>query len=152
MLTKQIFSKYLTLALASLLIGFAPVFHAVCLGPLHNSIDTHVMPDGSLMTLVHEPETYLEQHVGSPKDAVVISPISGVFNNIAESPDDPVSILLTVLPAVVFLFVLVYTLRQQKSFAPTAALLPSYRKREHQNTKNDSITSVNLLSLGVLRT
>ncbi|MEY5023924.1 MAG: hypothetical protein RL569_837, partial [Actinomycetota bacterium] len=52
MLTKQIFSKYLTLALASLLIGFAPVFHAVCLGPLHNSIDTHVMPDGSLMTLV----------------------------------------------------------------------------------------------------
>jgi hypothetical protein len=45
-------NKWLVVALAALLVGFAPVYHALCVQPdTTTSSSTHVMADGSVMEM-----------------------------------------------------------------------------------------------------
>jgi hypothetical protein len=51
MATRSIRSRAIAFVLAALIIGFAPLVHAMCVGQTHNVSATHMMADGSTMVM-----------------------------------------------------------------------------------------------------
>lgn len=48
--SKQV-NVWLVMIVAAVMVGFAPVFHALCIQPVNHSISSHVMADGSVMQM-----------------------------------------------------------------------------------------------------
>lgn len=51
MSARSIRGRAIAFVLAALILGFAPLVHAMCVGQTHNATSTHMMPDGSTMAM-----------------------------------------------------------------------------------------------------
>jgi hypothetical protein len=91
-------SRFLALIVTALIVGFAPLIHALCIGQPSDTSSTHVMADGTVMTMPAS-----EQSMESPStDAPTNRTFESTTTSHSSAPDTSGligTIALSLLPA-----------------------------------------------------
>jgi hypothetical protein len=90
MLARSIRGRAIAFVLAALILGFAPLVHAMCIGQTHNATSTHTMPDGSTMVMpepsgaitLEAPTAFQSVLTGLPENAGELASPGGSFNEL----------------------------------------------------------------------
>jgi hypothetical protein len=133
---------------AALMVGFAPIFHALCVQPMNHSISSHVMADGSVMQM--SPSVHLNNPAGTAK----LSLIEKITQNQGGIPLDggePLSMIaLFIVPACLLLVGIFLAIRKSHYLVFQRILLPKiYLKPPRISYFPNYVDS---LALGISRT
>lgn len=146
--------KWLVVALTALLVGFAPIYHALCVQPASvSSTTTHVMADGSVMEMHKASET----GANTPMVAESFTHASiQAYSPLAQSGspfngNDPLTVIvLFLLPACLLLIGLLLAIRKS---IEVQRLEPTFRNLVvRPPIRGFRPHSVDLLQLGISRT
>lgn len=133
---------------ASLMVGFAPFFHALCVQPVNHSISSHVMSDGSVMQM--SPSVDLNNSAGTDQ----LSLIEKLPQNQGELPLDggePLSVIaLFIVPACLLLVGIFLAIKKSHNLVFQRIFLPkNYLKPPRISYFPNFVDS---LALGISRT
>jgi hypothetical protein len=133
---------------AALMVGFAPIFHALCVQPMNHSISSHVMADGSVMHM--SPSVHLNNPAGNAQ----LSLIEKLPQNQGGMPLDggePFTIIaLFIVPACLLLVGIFLAIRKSHYLVFQRILLPKiYLKPPRISYFPNYVDS---LALGISRT
>lgn len=149
MASKYKSGKVIALVLTALIIGFAPLIHALCVGQPVSALSTHVMADGSSMTMPN-----LGSKAEEPATTEVVTGIQTYLmsNNTLGAIGDSSLIGLIALTLAPACFVLVGLLLSRRLRVWSVKILQVIQSRWQPPPIFHRPTMVDLTSLGISRT
>jgi hypothetical protein len=117
------------MVVTSLMVGFAPIFHALCIQPMNHSISSHVMADGSVMQIIPSVDF---NNSGAPDQLSLIEKLPQIPGGMPLDSGEPLSLVaLFIVPACLLLLGIFLALKKshnlvfRKIFPPKINLKPA---------------------------
>jgi hypothetical protein len=151
--------KWLALLLTSLILGFAPLFHAVCIGATAAHGSSHTMADGTVMSITsHSPNDLSMSHQAPTlyeptlqtltlQTPTLQAPLTKAFGSSLSSLSQN---LLLLVPALVIL--LGFWFARHRASGPYRKCQQTLFRGLHPPAVLHRPTMVDLMSLGISRT
>jgi hypothetical protein len=154
MTTRASAGKWLALLLTSLILGFAPLFHAVCIGATAAHGSSHTMADGTVMSITsHSPNDLSMSHQAPTLQTLTLqtptlqAPRTKAFGSSLSSLSQN---LLLLVPALVIL--LGFWFAKRRASGHDRKCQQTLFRGLHPPAVLHRPTMVDLISLGISRT